>query len=128
MSNTKGSRGRVAPEIEVATDDAAQNDEETGADAPAAAAVADAGEVEPFAGFEGDNPHDDEDQVEIDVDLQKQIEDDMRLVPIIPRKTLMRTRIGTKPDGSPAWYNFIEGKEVFVPNHVAKWLKEQGAV
>lgn len=128
MSSTiKGPRGK-APEIEVATGDAPMSNEELERrTAPNAAPVEDAGATELFTGFEDDKrtPHD---NVEIDVDVQAQIDDDMRMVPIVPRETLMRTRIGNKDDGSPAWYNFIKDKEVFVPNHVAKWLREQGVV
>ena len=60
--------------------------------------------------------------VNVDLDAQKKYDDDHKLVPVIPRKTLLRTRIGTE------WWNFIKGQEQFVPAWVRDHLVEKSVV
>ena len=93
---------------------------------PAQGAVATAEPLEEFDGFADERtPHDDV-PTQVEIDVARATEESMREVAIIPRSTLMRVRIGNREDGSPAWYNFIKGKEVLVPKHIADWLHEQG--
>jgi hypothetical protein len=74
--------------------------------------------LEPFTGF--DEAAAPEQHIDVDVELQKRLDAEMEEVAIIPRTTVMRTRIGDD------WYNFVKGKEVLVPRHVATWLQEKG--
>jgi hypothetical protein len=44
------------------------------------------------------------------------------LVPIIPRRTLQRTKIGGK------WYNFVKGQEQFVEKAIMEHIREKGVI
>jgi hypothetical protein len=50
------------------------------------------------------------------------VEDLNEEVMVIPRQTVVRTRIGAK------WYSFVNGRRCLVPRHVANLLEEKGIV
>lgn len=78
-------------------------------------------DVVPFTGFEepekrGHRP------IVLDAQAQEQLVDDNELVPVMPRRTVMRTKIGS------TWYNFIKGQEQFVPRYVRDHISEKGVI
>jgi hypothetical protein len=60
--------------------------------------------------------------VEVSLTAQEQFDADHKLVPVMPRRTVMRTNIGGK------WWNFFKGQEQFVPAYVREHLSEKGVI
>lgn len=60
--------------------------------------------------------------VVVDAIAQQQLQDADELVPVTPRRTVMRTKIGAK------WYNFFKGQEQFVPAWVRDHLREKAVI
>jgi hypothetical protein len=81
---------------------------------------------EPFTGFQDDvappalRGH--RPPQEISLTAQQRLEADNKLVPILPRRTVMRTYIGNK------FWNFYKGQEQFVPASVRDHLQEKGVI
>lgn len=79
-------------------------------------------ELTPFVGFDEPEARGVSRTVVIDAVAQQQLADAEELVPVLPRRTVMRTKIGTK------WYNFIKGQEQFVPGYVRDHLVEKAVI
>jgi hypothetical protein len=85
--------------------------------------IAEGEEIPPFTGFdEPEQRGHATGPLLLDAAAQKRKVNDDELVPVMPRRTVMRTKIG------PAWYNFIKGQEQFVPNYVREHLVEKGVI
>lgn len=64
----------------------------------------------------------DDEVTDIDLEEQRQYQDAQKIVPVIPRKNIGRTKIGD------VWYTFSKGVEIFVPKPVADHLAEKGVL
>jgi hypothetical protein len=58
----------------------------------------------------------------VSLTAQQQTAIDNELMPVMPRRTVMRTSIGGK------WWNFFKGQEQFVPKYVRDHLLEKGVI
>lgn len=114
VTDLAGGDNTIMSDLDDETIDHIEEHEKLNNPAPAG----DAGEVD-FQGFDEPVVRT---PVLVDAVAQKQLVDANELVPVMPRRTVMRTKIGRK------WYNFIKGQEQFVPAFVRDHLIEKAVI